>query len=312
VNGGKVEFSTRSGNAETPDETWSAWSAPYTVAQGSPITSPKARYLQWRAVLTGSGDGPALSSVTAAYLQRNLRPEVRTVTIHSPGIVFQKPYGTGDPDLAGFENQTTPDRRLAQAAQNAAGGSGLGRRTYQKGLQTIQWRAEDDNGDELAYDVWYRREGDAAWKALRRDFTDSILVWDTTTVPNGTYLVRVVASDGPSNALASALAGEMESTAFEIDNTPPSIVVGNVRVDGNRTLITFDVTDDHSPLQRAESSQDGQIWRGVFPADGISDSRTEHYELAIDGALGPKGLTLRVSDAMNNIATAQVDAPRAR
>ena len=31
---------------------------PYTNADGSPITSPKARYLQWRAVLTGKGDGP--------------------------------------------------------------------------------------------------------------------------------------------------------------------------------------------------------------------------------------------------------------
>ena len=51
--GSRVEISTRSGNTETPDDTWSAWSPAYTVADGSPITSPKARYLQWRAVLTG-------------------------------------------------------------------------------------------------------------------------------------------------------------------------------------------------------------------------------------------------------------------
>jgi hypothetical protein len=77
-------------------------------------------------------------------------------------------------------------------------------------------------------------------------------------------------------------------------------------------VIVFDVKDDHSPVQRVECSQDGQMWRGVFPADGIADSRSEHYELAIEGALGPKGLTLRVADAMNNTATAQVDAPRGR
>src|SRR5258708_2698673 len=49
--GGRVELYTRSGNTETADDTWSAWSPAYTNAQGSPITSPKARYLQWRAVL---------------------------------------------------------------------------------------------------------------------------------------------------------------------------------------------------------------------------------------------------------------------
>ena len=49
--GTRVEVSTRRGNTRTPDETWSDWSAPYAAADGSAITSPRARYLQWRAVL---------------------------------------------------------------------------------------------------------------------------------------------------------------------------------------------------------------------------------------------------------------------
>ena len=48
---GEVEVFTRSGNTATPDETWSAWSKPYTTPTASTITSPNARYLQWRAVL---------------------------------------------------------------------------------------------------------------------------------------------------------------------------------------------------------------------------------------------------------------------
>jgi hypothetical protein len=313
-NGSRVELFTRSGNTETPDDTWSAWSAAYTNPDGSPISSPKARYLQWRAALSGTArDAPVLTSVTAAYLQRNLRPEVRSVTVHPPGIVFQKPYSTGDPDLAGFDNQSTPDRRLTQAAQNATQGSSatsLGRRTYQKGLQTLAWRAEDENGDELAYEVRYRREGDASWKVLRADVQEPILVWDTSTVPNGTYFVKVVASDGPSNAADAALSGELETVAFDVDNTAPELAVGPVRVENARTVVTFDVKDDHSPIQRVECSQDGQQWRGVFPADGIADSRSEHYVVAIDGVLGPRGLTLRATDSMNNVATAQVEAPR--
>src|SRR5262249_16256966 len=151
--------------------------------------------------------------------------------------------------------------------------------------------ADDENDDELIYDVLYRREGETTWKTLRKGISESILVWDTTTVPNGTYFVRIVASDAPSNSAGTALAGEMDSVAFEIDNTPPDIVVASVRVDRGRTLITFDVKDDHSPIQRVEYSQDGQHWHAVFPVDGIADSRIEHYELSIEGELGERGLT---------------------
>jgi hypothetical protein len=179
-------------------------------------------------------------------------------------------------------------------------------------LQTIVWRADDENDDDLSYDVWYRREGDIGWNALRRNITDSILVWDTATVPNGTYFIKIVASDAPSNPSATALSGELESIAFEIDNTPPQIIVSGARLEGNRTLVVFDVKDDHSPILRVECSQDGQLWRAAFPVDGIADSKSEHYEVAIDGALGPRGLTLRATDAMNNVSTAQVDPPRGR
>ena len=307
----RIELFTRSGNTETPDDTWSAWSSAATNAEGSPITSPKARYLQWRAVLTGKGEGPIVTSISAAYLQRNLRPVVRSITVHPPGIVFQKPFSSGEPDLAGFEDQSTPDRRLAQQAANQAGSSqSLGRRAYQKGLQTLQWKADDENDDELSYDVLYRREGETTWKTLRKGISESILVWDTNTVPNGTYFVKIVASDAPSNPLAYALTGELDSSAFAVDNTPPVIVIRGVRVDRGRTIISFDVKDDDSPVQRVEFSQDGQRWRGVFPVDGIADSRNEHYELPLEGELDSRGLTLRASDTMNNIATAHVDAPR--
>jgi sugar lactone lactonase YvrE len=311
--GAGIEISTRTGNTATPDDTWSPWSAAYTIADGSAITSPKARFIQWRVTLSGKTDSPVLTSISAAYLQRNLRPQVRSITVHPPGIVFQKPFTTGDPDLAGFENQTTPERTLTNAAMNSqqssSGSPALGRRTYQKGLQTLIWRAEDENDDDLSYEIRYRREGETAWKVLRHDVTEPILVWDTTTVPNGTYFVRIVASDSPSNATDTALSGESDSNAFDIDNTPPEIKTQPAKVDGSRTIVTFAVTDDHSPIQRVECSQDGMTWRPIFPRDGIADSKSEQYEVAIDGELGPRGLSLRVTDAMNNVATSQVSAP---
>src|SRR4029079_16824524 len=122
--------------------------------------------------------------------------------------------------------------------------------------------------------------------------------------------VKVVASDRPSNPADTALAGELDSSALEIDNTPPAIMVQSVKVESGRTLITFEVKDDHSAVSRVEYSTDGQRWRGVFPKDGVADSRDEHYELTVDAALGALAIALRASDVMNNVANGHVDRPR--
>jgi hypothetical protein len=306
-----VEISTRSGNTRTPDETWSAWSDTYRDATGSGITSPRARYLQWRAALTGNaGQSPVMTSVTAAYLPRNLRPSVTSITINPPGTVFQRPFPTGDPGIAGFEGDT-PDRRFAQLTGAVAPGSTptLGRRDYQRGLLTFVWRAEDDNRDDLLYEVQYRREGDAAWKPLRDRLTDPIFVWDTTSVPNGRYVLRIIASDAPSNSPDTMLTGTRETTAFDIDNTPPTIVVSNSRRDGARTVLTFTVRDEDSSVQKVEYSLDGTQWQTVYPRDGIADSRVEQFELTLEGEMATRGVIIRAADALNNVASERGDAP---
>jgi hypothetical protein len=118
-----------------------------------------------------------------------------------------------------------------------------------------------------------------------------------------------VASDAPSNSAGTALTGELDSEAFEIDNTPPAVIVGTVRVERGRTVIPFDVQDDHSPISRVEFSLDGHTWRSAFPTDGIADSKMEHYEIAIEGEIPDRGLSIRASDSMNNVATAHVERP---
>src|SRR5438445_54715 len=84
---------------------------------------------------------------------------------------MRKPFPTGDPDIAGFDDQA-PDRRILGATANpanASNSSALGRRVYQRGLQTFVWRSDDDNDDELRYRIMYRREGDTEWKTLKSD-----------------------------------------------------------------------------------------------------------------------------------------------
>lgn len=308
LNGGQVEIATRTGNTATPDETWSDWSPAYKTADGDRIVSPKARYLQWRAVLTAarSDASPVLTSVSTAYLPRNLRPEVDTITVHPAGTVFQKPFSTGELEIAGFDEETAEARQAAASQSGASQQQAplLGRRMYQKGLQTFVWKADDPNEDRLQYDIFYRREGDASWKALKRGILEALYVWDTTSVPDGTYVVKIASSDSPSNSPGTALVGERESSSFEVDNTPPRVVFPQKR---DARVLRFTVVDDHSPVQKVEYSLEGDRWRVVYPQDGIADSRSEEFEIDLEGNT-TRSVTIRATDAMHNASTAAARA----
>jgi sugar lactone lactonase YvrE len=304
--GTKVEIFTRSGNTRTPDEAWSEWNGPYASAEGSAITSPKARYLQWRAVLTGTATAtPVLTSLSSAYLPRNIRPQVASIIVHPPGVVFQKPFSSGETEIAGLD-EDAQDKRAASGPGGGGGAPLLGRRIFQRGLQTFQWKADDDNNDELTFDVFYRREGDTTWRALKSDLRDTLLVWDTSSVPNGTYVLKVLASDRKSNPLDVALAGELESSSFEIDNVAPSVQIGALRRDGTRFVVPADVRDGDSAVMRVEYSLDAQRWQPAFPRDGILDGRQELFEIRLEADAGGRMLVIRATDALGNVGTGQV------
>ena len=330
---GEVELFTRSGNTATPDETWSVWSKAYSAANGERISSPNARYLQWRAVLKGlrgaanaaapaadgaqsfAAAGPVLTSVTTAYLPRNLRPVVTSITVHPAGTVFQRPFSTGELEIAGFEDNTSDGRNPSQPNQSSGAATtpsspSLGRKVYQKGLQTFVWKVDDENDDRMQYDVSYRREGETAWKPLRRGLWDAILVWDTTSVPDGTYYLKVAASDTPSNSPATALVGEFESVSFDIDNTPPAVEVQSAVRAGTRATVKFAVRDEQSAVLRVEYSLDASRWRVAYPVDGLPDSRREEFDVTLDDAGAARSIIIRATDAMNNIATAVAEIKR--
>ena len=52
---------------------------------GEAIRSEKARFLQLRLTLAGqAGASPTVEAVAAAYQQRNLPPDVKSITVHPP------------------------------------------------------------------------------------------------------------------------------------------------------------------------------------------------------------------------------------
>jgi hypothetical protein len=241
---------------------------------------------------------------------------VESITVHPPGTVFQRPFSTGELEIAGFEENTSDGRGPQQQSQS--GGSSmssspspaLGRKVYQKGLQTFVWKADDDNDDRLQYDAFYRREGETAWKPLKRGLWDPILVWDTTSVPDGTYYVKVSASDAPSNSPDAALIGEFESVSFDIDNTPPVVEVQSATRTAGKATVKFAVRDEQSAVLRVEYSLDASKWRVAYPVDGIPDSRREDFVVTVEDGDAARSIIIRVTDAMNNVATAVAEIKR--
>ncbi|HLE69040.1 MAG TPA: hypothetical protein VJH87_05115, partial [Vicinamibacteria bacterium] len=168
--GSTIRLQSRSGNSAEPDKTWSDWSQPYTSPLGEQIASPRARFLQWRAVLNSTGEvSPELFDVTAIYLQQNLAPEVSDIVIHTPGQTFQKPIVvTGQIEILGMEevfSETSPRNGSASttAGQNPGAMSltAIARPFYRKGIQTVTWKSSDPNDDDLRFDVQYRAEGES-------------------------------------------------------------------------------------------------------------------------------------------------------
>jgi hypothetical protein len=138
---------------------------------------------------------------------------------------------------------------------------------------------------------------------------DSITVWDTTSAPDGSYVMKVVASDGQSNPSDTALKGELESTSFDIDNTPPAVTMNGARKAGGPPVVTFDIRDGHSAVSRVEYSLDAQRWQAAFPRDGILDGRDERFEVALEAAQSGRTIVVRATDEMGNVGTGQTVVP---
>jgi hypothetical protein len=292
---GPIELQTRSGNSERPDMTWSDWSTSYTDRTGVQISSPRARFIQWRAVLKGAGTAEArLDDVSLAYLPRNVAPEVIAITIMPAGVALQQQIQMPvDPNIEASGLDASIFGFVAQAPP---------RKVFQRGARSLQWQAEDRNGDTLEFAVFYRALNESNFRLLKDHLRETFYTVDGASLADGQYVFRVVASDDLDNPAAMALAGDRISEPVDIDNTPPVVrSAGQVQANGDRVHAVFDVEDTTGRIKRADVSIDGSQWREVFPDDGIADSGKERYSLDLN-VLGPgeHTISLRAFDNSNN------------
>ena len=296
----------RSGNVESPLMGWSEW---IKVGSDGEFTVPPGRYVQWKAVLRGGG---TVDSVALNYLQKNVPPVVDEIVVQPgarvtanpgglPGATVQVnfPAAPGATPAVTFTPDTSSQPLTAQKDKSAV---------------TVRWMAHDDNGDDLMFSIWYRGVGEANWRLLKDKISDKSYSFDSALLPDGSYELKVVASDAPVHTDADALTGEKVSEVFVVDTTPPvpgvlkaTMVPGAVHPMIHATLEARDAT---SPIAHAEYSIDAGPWQYLEPVGKVSDSLTERYDftVVVPAATGSVAdakehvLAVRVYDRYENMA----------
>jgi len=260
---GTVRLATRTGNTETPSDSWSPWSDEATTA--APIKSPAGRFLQVRAKLVGDAE---LYAIEAYYLPQNLPPRVRNVRAKLKGDAAGKPPST---------------------------------------LVPLTWEVENPDEDKLRYRVFVRREGQTHWQPLLREhelLEQTDYPWETRSMPDGHYRVRVVASDEAENPAPYAAEAEAVSGPILVDNRAPEVL--DLRFEGGK--LSGRARDALGPVTSLELAIDSGLYRPFFPVDDLLDTKEERFQIAISGlATGTHTLAVRATDAARNVTTAAIE-----
>jgi hypothetical protein len=304
---GSVSFETRSGNVSRAQKDWSPWAK----LNSDRVQSPAARFLQYRATVTGAAE---LYDVTAAYEMKNVPPVIEAVEATPANYKFPAPV---PPSAASPANLTLPPLGRSTATPAPSRGSADSGTspalTFAKGYIGARWLANDENGDTLAFKIEIRGENETTWKPLRENLRERYYSWDSTAFPDGKYRVRVTASDAPSNTPAQTLTSSRESEPFLIDNTPPEItglaafssIASAGGVSARITEVRFHAKDALNVLSKAEYSVNGGEWKIVEPTTRLTDSQEHDYRFPINRGADETTIAVRVTDAYDNEAVAK-------
>ena len=295
-----LEFFTRSGNTDRPDQNWSDWAGPYREPSGSAIQSPPARYIQWKAVFRGPGaDGPVLDDVTVSYLNQNLAPQIRSLNVPAGGERTGPAGSSSSP--GGYPGATATVSTGPAAAFGASSVAGAVPRIP----ITFTWQADDPNGDQLVYSLYVRAADEEQWHLLKEKLRQTTYQLEPDTLADGKYVAKLVASDEESNPPGTARQTDLVSAPFWVDNTPPAVRLLDqhlvVAKSGGQAEVHFQAEDATSPLRSADVSTDGKEWSDLTSDDGIVDSRRETFTVKVDKlSPGEHVITLRVYDTAGN------------
>lgn len=303
----EIKLSTKTGNSNKPDVTWSDWSQEYQNS-GEKIKSPPARFIQYRAILTTTNPSitPILDNVCIAYLPQNQPPIIRSIKITSPR--------NSTKDKTNTNNNVQISKTLTPSKKNINNFEF----PIHEPKKNIYWDASDPNKDRLRFDLQYKSVDENKWKKLQENIKEGKKYhWNTNRIPDGYYQVKVIASDVLDNPIELSLTEEKASYTFLIDNTRPTIsnikkiMMANSPEQHSQerdTLIISGVAkDEMCNIAEIQYSIDSGDWKRVFPVDKIFDSKEEPFQLKIPYiSLEEHTIVINAIDAEDNVGSLRV------
>ncbi|NLX14873.1 MAG: hypothetical protein GXY44_14655 [Phycisphaerales bacterium] len=287
--GTKLTIATRSSNVQDIESpAWEPWSQELDATAARQIPSISARFLQYRLTFetTLPKATPVLRKVEYAYIEENQAPRITMLQVLSVQEAAQKPE--------------IPPKVKALAASGRGSDESEPIPEHQ---WVATWRAEDPNNDQLTFEVFSRQLGNNKWIRLAKDIEEPFVSWDTRTMQDGRFEIRVVASDRKSNAIGNELTDARISDPFIVDNTLPEVQIASMDPVGkNHVRIHARLEDTASRIKSVSYKVDNQAdWMPLAADDGIFDSRSETVTFTVeDLEPGPHLISLRVSDEQGN------------
>jgi len=271
---GQLAWQTRSGNTKEPDETWSDWSSSQTGQEGK-VSSPAARFVQYRIRIQKKA---RVWNTQLFYLPRNQQATITEVSVDGQDSGSKGKSSSSKSKSAGAPPDADPEVK-------------------------IEWKVDNADKDPLRYELWFALEGTDQWLPILAE--DEILTkteykWDTTSVPAGYYLVKVLAVDDTVNDPELAASHTKISHPLLVDNDPPKVTL-KIKPGKGKATFTGTVTDGFSEITRIEITLDGGPWKTLFPQDLIFDEQKESFSYTA-GTLGkgPHTATVRAYDRRMN------------
>ncbi len=242
---------------------------------------------------------PSVDSVSLNYLPKNVAPEIEDLTVQI-GVKYQllqKTTGLGS---------STDSSSLTSGSHFEAPPSS----SHDRDSIGVKWSARDDNDDQLVFSIYYRGDGDTRWLLLKDNITDKAYSFDSSLLPDGGYIIKLIASDAPSHSPGDALTASKESRRFEVDTTPPRIENLSASEEGGHIHMSFRAIDTFSAIKRAEYSIDAGDWKYVDPVGQLSDSKIANYDFkatpeASKEAAAEHVVVVRVYDRYDNMGAAK-------
>lgn len=265
-----VRMSAHTGNVGEPnDATFSPWTTPVALTAATQLDVPNGRFCQYRLILETAR--PSETPVVKEVAVAHVIPNV-------------------------------PPRVTAVKASRLNDKS-------RPGVFVVAFIAEDDNKDALTCTLEFRQTGRTRWIELKDELAAPKYEWDTRTVADGRYEVRVTADDRGSNTAVDAMTGSRISDVFVVDNTPPEIEQLRLQVRKKTATIVLKVNDEYTAIGGVHYTVDSnEKWTAAQPDDSVFDTTRETVTIRIDDLEPGEHVTaVKIADDLENTVYRTLD-----